>query len=155
MNGFEARLAELGLELPEVPRPTGLFAPFAVTGDLAFLAGQTCEWNGRMLYMGKVGLDHDVEAGYAAARICGLNLVAALRLACRGDLDRVAACVRLGGFVNCDADFPDPPKVVNGASELMLELFGDVGRHCRTAVGVAALPGRALVEVDAVFRLRQ
>lgn len=153
MSGFEARLAALALELPEVPRPTGVFAPFRHAGDLVFLAGQTCEWNGTMRYHGKVGVDHDLAAGQAAARLCALNLLAALRLACRGDLDRVDHCVRLGGFVNCHPDFPDAPKVINGASELMLEVFGDAGVHARTAVGVATLPNRALVEVDAVFRL--
>lgn len=153
MSGFEARLTALGLELPEVPRPTGVFAPYRLAGDLVFLAGQTCEWNGTMRYQGKVGVEHDLAAGHAAARLCALNLVAALRLACRGDLDRVDHCVRLGGFVNCHLDFPDPPKVINGASELMLELFGEAGVHARTAVGVATLPQRALVEVDAVFRL--
>ena len=95
----EARLAELGLDLPELPRPTGLYVPFRHQGDTVYLAGQTCEWNGRMIYSGKVGIDLDLETAQDAARICGLNLIAALRLALGGSLDRVEACVRLGGFV--------------------------------------------------------
>jgi enamine deaminase RidA (YjgF/YER057c/UK114 family) len=152
MSGFETRLAGLGIALPEVPVPIARFKPWRMTGDLVYLAGQICEWNGTVTHVGKVGVDHDIAAGQAAARICGLNLVAALRQACGGDLDRVGHCVRLGGFVNCDPDFDSVPFVVNGASDLMAEIFGDAGEHARTAIGVASLPRRAAVEVEAIFR---
>ncbi|MEP0325040.1 RidA family protein [Bauldia litoralis] len=152
--GFEARLGALALELPNVPVPIAKFRPWRRAGDLVYLAGQVCEWNGVVKFVGKLGVEHDLEAGLAAARICALNLIAALRQACTGDLDRVDHCVRLGGFVNCAPDFDRVPFVVNGASDLMVELFGESGEHCRTAVGVASLPQCAAVEVDAVFRLR-
>ena len=152
MSGFERRLAAAGIVLPDVPVPIARFKPWRMAGDLVYLAGQICEWNGEVRYVGKVGVDHDLAAGQDAARICGLNLVAALRQACGGDLDRVGHCVRLGGFVNCGPDFDSVPFVVNGASDLMAEVFGDFGEHARTAVGVASLPRRAAVEVEAIFR---
>jgi enamine deaminase RidA (YjgF/YER057c/UK114 family) len=151
--GFEARLAALALDLPRVPVPVARFRPWRRAGDLVYLAGQVCEWNGEVRYVGKLGVEHDVAAGQAAARICALNLLVALRDACGGDLDRVAECVRLGGFVNCDPDFDAVPFVINGASDLMIEVFGAEGEHCRTAIGVASLPRRAAVEVEAIFRL--
>ncbi|WP_416897105.1 MAG: RidA family protein [Minwuia sp.] len=151
---FSGRAAELGIELPNVPVPIANFRPFRVCGSMAFMAGQTCEWNGEMTLKGKIGLDHDIPAGQQAARICGLNLIAALSQACDDDLGRVEACIRLGGFVNAPADFEFVPKVINGASDLMHEFFGDIGAHARTAVGVETLPQRAAVEVDAIFMLR-
>ena len=151
----ENRLAQLGIELPAVPVPIANFQPFRRHGDLVFLAGQTCEWNGAMIYAGKIGRDHDLETGQKAARICGLNLIAALRLSLGGSLNGVTACLRLGGFVNADPEFPLVPKVVNGASDLMAEVFGpEIGPHARTAVGVATLPQNAAVEVDAIFAVR-
>lgn len=150
---FDARLRELKIELPNVPVPIANFVPYRVEKDLVFLAGQVCEWNGEVRYVGKVGVEYDLAAGQAAARICGLNLIAALRAAI-GSLNRVRNCVRLGGFVNCDPRFPDVPRVINGASDLMHELFGADGAHARTAVGVASLPRGAAVEVEAIFALR-
>jgi enamine deaminase RidA (YjgF/YER057c/UK114 family) len=150
----ESRLAMLRIELPTVPSPIANFVPWRVTGDLVYLAGQICEWNGQVLYAGKVGSDQTLEAAQAAARICGLNLLAALRACCDGSLDRVTACIRLGGFVNCTPDFAYVPQVINGASDLMHEVFGRAaGAHARTAVGVASLPQRAAVEVDGVFQI--
>ncbi len=151
---FETRLQDLAIELPDVPVPIARFRPWREAGGLLFLAGQICEWNGEVRYVGKVGVDHDLASGQSAARVCGLNLLAVLRRACDGDLNRLDHCVRLGGFVNCDPAFDKVPQVVDGASELMVEIFGEHGEHCRTAVGVAALPRSAAVEVDAVFRLR-
>ena len=148
----DARLAELGIELPKLPHPTGNYIPFRREGDIVYLAGQTCEWNGRMVYTGKVGQDLDLETGQAAARICALNLLMALHSALGGSLGPVRACLRLGGFVNAAPDFPDVPLVINGASDLMAEIFGrEVAQHARTAVGVATLPKCAAVEVDAIF----
>lgn len=154
MGTFSGRAAGLGIELPRVPVPIANFRPFRICRDMVFMAGQTCEWNGEMTLKGKIGLDHDIAAGQQAARICGLNLIAALSLACGDDLGRVEACVRLGGFVNARADFDRVPMVINGASDLMHEFFGDMGAHARTAVGVETLPQCAAVEVDAIFMLR-
>jgi enamine deaminase RidA (YjgF/YER057c/UK114 family) len=151
---IEARLAALGLELPARPTPIAAFLPFRVTRDLVFLAGQTCERDGKVLYTGQVGGELPVEAGKLAARACALNLLAALREACAGDLDRVARCIRVGGFVQAAAGFPRVPQVIDGASELFIALWGEDGRHARTSVGVSTLPQNAAVEVDAVFQLR-
>jgi enamine deaminase RidA (YjgF/YER057c/UK114 family) len=151
---IEQRLSELGIKLPGPGAPGGNYVPFVQVGNLLFMAGQVCRSEGKMVYVGKVGRDVSVEDGQKAARLCALNLLAQLKAACNGDLDRVARCVRLGGFVNCGPDFLEQPKVVNGASDLMVEVFGDAGKHARTAVGVAALPMDSAVEVEAVFQLR-
>jgi len=150
----ERRLAELGLELPSRPRPIANFLPFRVANGIAYLAGQTCEREGAVVYAGRVGEDIDFETAREAARLCALNLVAALREACKGELDRVARCVRVGGFVQASHGYPRVPHVIDGASDLFVALWGDDGRHARTAVGVATLPQNASVEVDAIFELR-
>lgn len=148
----DARLEHLGIELPEVPRPIANFVPWRRHGDLVFLAGQVCEWNGELLYRGKIGIDHDLAAGKQAARVCALNLLAALRAALGGTLESVTGCLRLGGFVNCVPNFARVPHVIDGASDTMAALFGPkIGAHARTAVGVATLPQCAAVEVDAIF----
>jgi enamine deaminase RidA (YjgF/YER057c/UK114 family) len=151
---LDRRLAALGLELPRRPVPIASFLPFRLSGGLVFLAGQTCELDGRVMWSGRVGEALDVEQGKQAARLCALNLLAALREACDGDLDSVARCVRVGGFVQSAPGFPRVPQVIDGASELFIQLWGDDGRHARTAVGVATLPQNAAVEVDAIFELR-
>ena len=150
---IETRLAELGIELPDAPAPVANYIPYVVTGKLVFISGQVTLWNGEIKYVGKVGADLSVEQGYEAARMCGLNQIAQLRAACDGDLDRVRQVVRLGAFVNCVADFTDHPKVVNGASDLMAEVFGDAGRCTRTNVGVPSLPLGFAVEIDGVFEI--
>ncbi|MEO8039919.1 MAG: RidA family protein [Betaproteobacteria bacterium] len=153
MSSIETRLAELGLALPHPPAPIANFVPFTIAGGLVFLAGQVNEWNGSVPYVGKLGAAFDVDAGVAAARLCALNLIACLKLACDGDLDRVHRCIRLGGFVNCTPDFTSAPAVVNGASDLIVAVLGERGRHARTAVGVASLPRGAAVEVDGIFEI--
>lgn len=152
-TAVDKRLSELGITLPAPGNPAGNYVPFVIAGDLVFMAGQVPRAEGRIVYAGKVGKDLGIEEGQAAARLCALNLLAQLQLACAGDLDRVARCVRLGGFVNCGPDFREHPAVVNGASDLMVEVFGDRGRHARTAVGASALPLDSAVEVEAVFQL--
>jgi enamine deaminase RidA (YjgF/YER057c/UK114 family) len=147
------RLLALGLELPPVPEPRGAFKPFSRSGSLVFLAGQICEWNGEVRFAGQVGEVHNLATGQKAAELCALNLLAALRLALDGDLARVVCCHRLGGFVCARPGYPDVPKVVNGASDLMFAVFGERGRHARTAVGVATLPAGASVEVDGIFEV--
>ena len=153
MSGLETRLEAMGLALPDPPRPIANFLPWRRSGTLVFLAGQVNEWNGTVPFVGKVGRDLDLDAGKAAAQLCALNLLACLELACDGDLDRVVQCVQVRGFVNCDPEFEFVPAVVNGASDLFVALYGEAGRHARTAVGVASLPRRAAVEVDAVFEV--
>jgi enamine deaminase RidA (YjgF/YER057c/UK114 family) len=149
----DARLRELGLELPTPPSAVANYVPYVVTGNLVFVSGQVPVWNGEIKYVGKLGVELSLESGQAAARMCALNLIAQARAACGGDLDRVVRCVKLTGFVNSTPDFGDQPKVINGASDLMVEVFGDKGRHARAAVSAGALPLGVAVEVDAVFEI--
>jgi len=150
----EERLRTLGLVLPKPPVPIATFLPFRIAGGLVFLAGQTCEREGRVVYAGQVGAELDEESGRRGAELCALNLLAALKEACAGDLDAVASCVAVRGFVQAPAGFPRVPQVIDGASKLFVALWGDQGRHARTAVGVSTLPQNAAVEVDAIFALR-
>ena len=154
MSGrIEARLAELGIELPQPAAPVANYVPFALSGNLLFIAGQICQWNGQLRFVGKLGAGVGIAEGKEAARLCALNILAHVRTACGGDLDRVRRCLRVGGFVNCTPDFTEMPQVVNGASDLMVEVFGDGGRHARAAVGVSSLPGGVAVEVEATFEI--
>lgn len=153
MSPIEQRLQALGLELPAPPTPIASFVPFQVHGALVFLAGQVNECNGIVPFVGKLGREFDIVQGQQAAQLCALNLLACLKLACRGDLGRVKRCIRVGGFVNCEPEFEFVPMVVNGASDLFVAVLGEPGRHARTAVGVASLPRRAAVEVEAIFEI--
>ncbi len=150
---IDARLSELGIELPEAAPAVANYVPYVRSGNLVFVSGQVTMWNGELRYLGKLGDDIDLETGYEAARLCGLNLIAQVRRALGGDLDLLKRVVKLGGFVNSTSDFTDQPKVVNGASDLMVEVFGDAGRHARFAVGVPSLPLGVAVEVDGVFEV--
>ena len=150
---IDARLVELGIELPKAAAPAGAYVPFVKSGNLVFVAGQITLWNGEVRYAGRLGDGMSVDEGYAAARLCGLNLIAQVREACGGSLDRVTRVVRLGGFVQSTAGFTDQPKVINGASDLMVEVFGDAGRHARAAVGAPSLPLGVSVEVDGIFEI--
>jgi len=151
---IEERLKQLGLELPRSAAPVANYVPFVRSGDLLFIAGQICQWNGERRFVGKLGREITVEQGQEAAKLCALNILAHVKTALDGDLDRVLRCVRLGAFVNGTDDFTEQPQVANGASNLMVELLGDAGRHARAAVGVNALPGGVAVEIDAVFEVR-
>lgn len=154
MSGtIDARLKELGIELPQAAAPAANYIPYVVSGNLVFVAGQITLWNGEIKYKGKVGTDVSTEDGYQAARLCALNLIAQVREAAGGDLDRVKRVVKLGGFVNSGPDFIDQPEIVNGASDLMVEVFGDKGKHARFAVSAASLPRNVAVEVDGIFEL--
>lgn len=150
---IDARLKELGLELPAAASPAANYIPYVITGKLVFISGQITLSNGEIMYKGKVGADVSVEDGYQAARLCGLNLIAQLKAAAGGDLDKVARVVKLGGFVNSTPDFTSQPEVINGASDLMVEVFGDAGKHARAAVSAGALPRNVAVEVEGVFEL--
>ena len=154
-SNIDRRLAEIGVTLPPPGSPAGSYVPYVIAGDLVFMAGQVAREAGKMKYTGKVGRDLSVEQGAAAARLCAVNLLAQLKAACGGDLDRVERCVRVGGFVNSPPDFLEHPKVINGASDLLVEVFGERGQHARTAVGVAALPLDSAVEVEAIFKLKR
>ena len=148
---IDARLKELGLELPTPSKPGANYVPFVRSGPLVFLTGQLSQWNGERRFVGKLGREWGVEQGREAARLCALNLIAHLKTAAGGDLDRVRRCVRLAGYVNSTPDFLSQSQVMNGASDLFVDVFGESGRHARMAVGVAALPYDVAVEVEGVF----
>jgi enamine deaminase RidA (YjgF/YER057c/UK114 family) len=153
MSRTEARLKELGVVLPVPTAPVANYVPFVKAGNLVFVSGQIS--NGPQgLVKGTLGAELDLAAGQAAARLCGLSLLAHMKAACGGDLDRVARVVKLGGFVSATPDFVDIPKVINGCSDLMVDVLGDAGRHARSAVACPTLPLGAAVEVDAVFEVR-
>jgi enamine deaminase RidA (YjgF/YER057c/UK114 family) len=152
---IEARLKELGITLPSQPAPAANYAPFVKVSALVFISGQITSLNGELTFVGKVGRDFTVEEGSKAARLCALNILAQLKAACEGNLDKVIRCIRLGGFVNCVDDFKEQSKVINGASDLMVTVFGEKGRHARAAVGVSSLPLGVAVEVDAIFEVKE
>ena len=145
------RLADMGIELPPAAAPVASYVPVVVHGNMAFVSGQLPFIEGKLV-TGKLGSDVGLERGIHAARACGLMILAQLEAA--DLLDRVARVIKLGGFVSCTPDFTDQPKVANGASDLMVEVFGDAGKHARSAVGVPVLPLNAAVEVDAIFALK-
>jgi enamine deaminase RidA (YjgF/YER057c/UK114 family) len=149
---IERRLGELGLTLPEAPAPAANYVPYVRVGDLLFVSGQISQ-GPEGLIKGRLGGDMDVTAGAAAAKRCALSLLAQARAACGGDLDRVVRVVKLTGFVASTPEFTDQPKVVNGCSDLMVEVFGEAGRHSRSAVGAPALPLGVAVEIEAIFQV--
>ncbi|MGQ0677040.1 MAG: RidA family protein [Rhodospirillales bacterium] len=150
---IEARLAELKIELPKPAAPAANYVPYVVAGKTLYVAGQVTFWNGELKFVGKVGREFSVEQGQQAARLCALNILAQAKAACGGDLDKVKRCCKVGGFVNCPPDFSDHPKVINGASDLLVQVLGEAGKHARFAVGAGSLPLGVAVEVDAVFEL--
>jgi len=151
-ESIQSRLDALGITLPEAPAPAANYVPFVQTGNLVFVSGQISNGPDGLI-KGRLGEGMDADEGYAAARTCGISLIAQLRAACGGDLERLVRVVKLGGFVNSTGDFTDQPKVVNGCSDLMVKVFGDKGRHARAAVGVPALPLGVAVEIEGIFEI--
>jgi len=151
---IDERLRTLTIELPQPSKPGANYVPFVRTGNLVFLTGQLSQWNGERRFIGKLGREFGIAEGQQAARLCALNLMAQLREALDGDLDRVVRCVRVAGFVKSEPGFLSHSQVINGASDLFVEVFGEAGRHSRMAVGVSALPYDVAVEVEAVFEVR-
>ncbi|HVA35792.1 MAG TPA: RidA family protein [Stellaceae bacterium] len=149
---INARLQQLKIALPDAASPAANYVPYVRTGNLLFVSGQVCQWNGERRFIGRLGAGLSLEDGQQAARLCGLNILAQARAAL-DDLDRIRRCVRINGFVNSAPEFVQQPQVVNGCSDLFVEVFGDAGRHSRIAVGVASLPGGVAVEVDAIFEV--
>ena len=152
-GAIDSRLTELGIELPQASAPAANYVPYRISGNTVYISGQVPVSGGELKFIGKLGVDYGIDDGYQAAKLCGLNIIAQLKAACGGDLDRVAGCLKLGGFVNSAPEFGDQPKVINGASDLMVEVFQDKGKHARFAVSAASLPFGVAVEVDAVFEI--
>ena len=149
---IETRLSELGLTLPDAPAPAANYVPYVQAGGLLFVSGQISAGLDGFI-TGKLGADMDVAAGAAAAETCALSLLAQVKAACGGDLDRLQKVVKLTGFVNSTADFTDQPKVINGASDLLANALGDAGRHSRSAVSAASLPFGVAVEIEGIFQI--
>lgn len=152
MPKINDRLSALNITLPQLTPPVANYVPFTISGNTLYISGQLPMAAGQ-LSKGLLGKDTSVEQGAAAARICAVNIIAQASAALGGDLDRITRCLRLGGFVASTPEFFDHPKVINGASDLIVEVFGDAGKHARAAVGVSALPLGASVEVDAIFEI--
>lgn len=150
---IEARLAELGVTLPDAPAPAANYVPFVTVGNIVHVSGQISQDAGGLI-KGRLGADMSVEDGAAAARRCAISLLAQLRNACGGDLSRLVRVVKLTGFVNSTPDFTDQPKVINGASDFLVTVLGDAGRHARSAVSAASLPLGVAVEIEAIFEIR-
>lgn len=150
---IDARLKELGIEIAAAAAPVANYVGYVQSGNLIFVSGQVTIEGGQFKHQGKLGAEISLEEGQAAARLCATNIIAQLKSACGGDLDRVARIVKLGGFVNSTPDFTDQPKVINGASDLMVEVFGDKGKHARAAVSAGSLPMGVAVEVDCVAEI--
>lgn len=152
MGKIETQLAKLGVILPEPVAPVANYVPYVASGNLIYISGQVSIGPDGLI-MGKLGAELTIEQGVQAAHACAVSLIAQLKEACSGDLDRVKRVVKLGAFVNAAPDFVDHPKVVNGASDLMVAIFGEAGRHARAAVGAPSLPLNAAVEIDGVFEV--
>lgn len=151
---LKAKIAEFGFELPEVAAPAANYVPYMMSGNMLFISGQIPFLNGETMHLGRVGNDLSLEDGVAAAQACALNILAQANAAVDGDWSKIEQCVKLGGFVNCSPDFTDHPKVINGASNLIGDVLGDMGKHTRFAVGAPSLPLGVAVEIEALFALK-
>ena len=150
---IEARLKDLGVSLPDAPTPAANYVPFVQTGDIVYVSGQISNGPDGMI-IGKLGADMDVAAGAEAAKTCAISLLAQVKAACGGDIERLVQVVKLTGFVNSTAEFGDQPKVINGASDFLVEALGDAGRHSRSAVSAASLPFGVAVEIEGIFQIK-
>ena len=154
MHLFEENIKNLGLNIPDLPKALANYVPFKIIGKTIYISGQAPVQNGELIYKGKVGSDISIEEGIEAAKLCVINIIAALKTGLEGDWDKLDSFVKLTGFVNCQDNFTDQPKIINGASDMLVEIFGDQGRHARVAVGSNALPLGIAVEIDAIVQLK-
>ena len=154
MHLFEENIKNLGLNIPDLPKALANYVPYKIIGKTIYISGQAPVQNGELIYKGKVGSDISIEEGIEAAKLCVINIIAALKTGLEGDWDKLDSFVKLTGFVNCQDNFIDQPKIINGASDMLVEIFGDQGRHARVAVGSNALPLGIAVEIDAIAQLK-
>jgi enamine deaminase RidA (YjgF/YER057c/UK114 family) len=153
MSKIENHLTSLGIQLPSPPAPVASYVPYTISGSQVIISGQIPIADGKPQFIGKLGAEISLEDGRSAARLCALNLLAQLKAACSGDLDRVRRCLRLGVFVNATPDFTQHPEVANGASDFIVQALGDPGKHARAAVGASSLPRGVAVEVEGLFEI--
>jgi len=151
---FEENIKQLGIEIPDMPSALANYVPFKISDNIVYVSGQAPVKNGDLIYKGKVGVDLSINDGIKAAELCCINIISALRTSISGDWNRLDSFLKLGGFVNCNNDFYDQPKIINGASDLLVNIFGDQGKHARFAVGSNALPMNISVEIDAIIKIK-
>ena len=154
MYSFEENIMQLGINIPDMPSPLANYVPYKISDNVVYVSGQGPVLNGDLMYKGKVNEDISIEDGIKAAELCCINIIAALKKSINGDWNRLDSFLKLGGFVNCKDDFYDQPKIINGASDLLVKIFGDQGRHARFAVGSNALPMNISVEIDAIIKIK-
>ena len=154
MHLFDENIKNLGLNIPELPKALANYVPYKIVGKTMYISGQAPVRNGEMIYKGKVGSDITIEEGIEAAKLCVINIIAAVKTGLEGNWNKLDSFVKLTGFVNCQDSFTDQPKIINGASDMLVEIFGDQGRHARVAVGSNALPLGISVEIDAIIQLK-
>ena len=154
MHLFEENIKNLGLNIPELPKALANYVPYKLVDNTIYISGQAPAQNGEIIYRGKVGSDITVEDGIEAAKLCVINIIAAVKTGLDGDWDKLDSFVKLTGYVNCQDNFTDQPKVINGASDMLVDIFGEQGRHARVAVGSNALPLGIAVEIDAIVQLK-
>jgi len=154
MHLFEENIKNLGLKIPDLPKALANYVPYKIVGKTMYISGQAPVKNGELIYKGKVGSDITVEDGIEAAKLCVINIIAGVKTGIEGDWDKLDSFVKLTGYVNCQNNFTDQPKIINGASNMLVDIFGDQGRHSRVAVGSNALPLGIAVEIDAIVQLK-
>ncbi len=154
MHLFDENIKNLGLNIPDLPKALANYVPYKIIGKTIYISGQAPVQNGELIYKGKVGSDISIEEGIEAAKLCVINIIAALKTGLEGDWDKLDSFVKLTGYVNCQDNFTEQPKIINGASDMLVEIFGNQGRHARVAVGSNALPLGIAVEIDAIVQLK-
>ena len=154
MHVFEENIKQLGIEIPDMPNALANYVPYKLSDSIVYVSGQAPVKNGKLIYKGKVGKDISIDEGIKAAELCCVNIIAALKKSINGDWNRLETFLKLGGFVNCNNDFYDQPKIINGASDLLVNIFGEQGKHARFAVGSNSLPMNISVEIDAIIKIK-
>jgi len=154
MHLFEENIKNLGLNIPDLPKALANYVPYKIVGKTMYISGQAPVQNGELVYKGKVGSDIALEDGIEAAKLCVINIIAAVKTGLEGDWNKLDSFIKLTGYVNCQDNFTDQPKIINGASDMLVEIFGDQGRHSRVAVGSNSLPLGISVEIDAIVQLK-
>lgn len=154
MHVFEENIKQLGIEIPDMPNALANYVPYKLSDSIVYVSGQAPVMNGKLIYKGKVGNDISIEDGIKAAELCCINIISVLKKSINGDWNKLDNFLKLGGFVNCNSDFVDQPQIINGASDLLVKIFGEQGKHSRFAVGSNSLPMNIAVEIDAIIKIK-
>ena len=154
MHVFEENIKKLGIEIPDMPNALANYVPYKLSDSIVYVSGQAPVMNGKLIYKGKVGNDISIEDGIKAAELCCINIISVLKKSINGDWNKLDNFLKLGGFVNCNSDFVDQPQIINGASDLLVKVFGEQGKHSRFAVGSNSLPMNISVEIDAIIKIK-